>query len=201
MTENQSRIEWGVAAVAQPGQQHSGDQYVVSPLADGLLVAVIDGLGHGPKAAVAAEAAVAALNKDINDNLTALMQRCHTALVGTRGAVMSLASINAATGNLTWLSVGNVVGMLMRADRHMTPAREHLLLRGGVVGYRMPPLREFTEPIYPGDTLILATDGIRSGFMDDIPLHLAPQAMADNILDRYNRKTDDATIVVARFVG
>lgn len=201
MTEAYDLFEWGAAMLPQAGQTECGDQYLVEPLPNGLFVAVVDGLGHGPKAAVAAGAAIEALRGSTNDDLPSLMQRCHQALVGTRGAVVTLAALDVHTSSLTWLSVGNVSAMLIHSDREATSARDHLLLRGGVVGYRMPPLRAFTERLYPGDTLLIVTDGIRSTFIEDIPVYLSPQAMADTILDRYNRKTDDATVVVARYKG
>lgn len=195
-------LEWGAAMLAQGGQTECGDQYWFHPLPTGLVLAVVDGLGHGPKAAEAAGAAVKSLRAQADDDLVSLMQSCHQALMGTRGAVITLAALDVTRAALTWLSVGNVAGMLIHANHnsHM-PAREHLLLRGGVVGYRMPKLRLFNEPLLPGDTLILTTDGVRSTYADDLPLHLPPQAMADTILDRYNRKTDDATVVVVRYKG
>jgi serine phosphatase RsbU (regulator of sigma subunit) len=111
---------------------------------------------------------------------------------------MSLALMQPAASRLAWLSIGNVSGLLLRADRSATPAREHLLLRGGVVGYRIPPLRTFNERLDPGDTLLLVSDGIRSGFVEELPLALPPQQLADHILAHHNRQTDDATVLVAR---
>lgn len=201
MNNGYKPIEWGAAIMSQANQPDCGDQYFIDNLPHGLFLAVVDGLGHGPKAAVAAQAAVEALRPNTHDDLPSLMQRCHQALTGTRGAVITLASLDINSSRLTWLSVGNVAGMLLRADRSATPSRAHLLLRGGVVGYRMPTLRPFTEPLYPGDTLVLASDGIRSTFVEDIPLQLPPQQIADNLLERYSRKTDDATVVVARYKG
>jgi hypothetical protein len=53
-----------------------------------------------------------------------------------------------------------------------------------------------------GDTLIFATDGVRSDFASE---HLAhddpPQQLADRILARWGTKTDDALVLVARYVG
>ncbi|MBI5670137.1 MAG: SpoIIE family protein phosphatase [Chloroflexi bacterium] len=201
MNEGYKPIEWGAAMLAQAGQKDCGDQYLIEPQPNGLFLAVIDGLGHGPKAALAAQTAVEALRPYTDDDLPSLMQRCHQALMGTRGAVVTLARLDLRASALAWLSVGNVSAMLIHSDRNAATARDHLLLRGGVVGYRMPPLRVFTERLYPGDTLVIVTDGIRSTFVEDIPVHLPPQVMANAILDRYNRRTDDATVVVARYNG
>src|SRR5438132_6905050 len=56
-------IEWGVASLALPGEAESGDRHLVKPVGTGVLVAVVDGLGHGAEAASAAKAAVAALER------------------------------------------------------------------------------------------------------------------------------------------
>ena len=54
-------IAWGMAQAVLAGQTVSGDRHLVSPCRDGLLVAVVDGLGHGEEAAKAAEIAVSTL--------------------------------------------------------------------------------------------------------------------------------------------
>ncbi|MFN8376928.1 MAG: SpoIIE family protein phosphatase [Anaerolineae bacterium] len=188
-------IEFGIAQMSKPGFELSGDGYVLEQHDKGTLVAVIDGLGHGDKAHHAAQAAVAALKHMPHDSAMSLMQRCHLALTGTRGAVISVATL--VNDQLTWLGVGNVEGVLLRADGK-TP-RERLLLRGGVVGYRMPTLRTFNLPLQRGDTLIFATDGVRSAFADNLPLHATPQHIAQTILDTHCRHTDDALVLVVRY--
>ena len=52
-----SAIEWGVASRALPGQPTSGDLNVVKSFPDGVLVAALDGVGHGEQAATAARIA------------------------------------------------------------------------------------------------------------------------------------------------
>src|SRR2546430_3534138 len=85
-------IEWGVASLALPGEAESGDRHLVTPVGTGVLVAVVDGLGHGAEAASAAKAAVAALERHATESPAPLLERCHRALKGTRGAVMSVAA-------------------------------------------------------------------------------------------------------------
>jgi hypothetical protein len=52
-----------------------------------------------------------------------------------------------------------------------------------------------------GDTLIFATDGIREGFTEGLALSDPPQQLADRILARYTKGTDDALVLVARHAG
>ena len=87
-------IEWGVASSTMRGQSQSGDQHLVQPYTNGLLVAVVDGLGHGEQAAAAADLAVATLINHAHESVIALLKRCHDALRNTRGVVMTLASFN-----------------------------------------------------------------------------------------------------------
>ena len=196
-------IEWGVAARALPGESQSGDLHLVKQIGTGALVAVVDGLGHGAEAASAAQAAVAALERHAIESPLLLIERCHRALQGTRGAVMSVAMFARRERSMTWLGVGNVEGLLLYGDgaaRSGSP-RTSLVTRGGIVGSELPRLHPVVLPIAPGDTLIFATDGIREGFADGLSPEAPPQQLADQILARYGKGTDDALVLVARFLG
>ena len=197
-----SALEWGVATLALGGQTVSGDQHLVRLLPTGSLVAVMDGLGHGQDAALAAKIALATLEA-ASDQLSviALMQRCHEALTQTRGVVMSLALFNQLEYTMTWLGVGNVAGVLLRTDPATNPAQENLLLRGGVVGYQLPALSAAVVPVMPGDLLIFATDGLNGNFAHGVPVNESPQRLATRILAQHGKGTDDALVLVARWHG
>ena len=194
-------IEWGVAARTMAGCAESGDHYLIESFPDGVLVVVIDGLGHGDGAASVAKTAVAALEGHGRESVEHLLGRCHKKLSGTRGVVMSLASFRAQEGTMTWVGVGNVVGFLLRAHARAGRPREVLLPRGGVVGYRLPTLYPVVVSIAPGDTLLFATDGVRSSFTDGLTSHGSPQQIADRVLSSHMRGTDDALVLVARYIG
>ena len=202
-TEPSSILDWGFASVALPGESTSGDLHLVQPFADGsgVLVGAVDGLGHGQEAAAAARRAVDTLRDHAHESVIALVRRCHEALHRTRGVVMSLASFNTTDDTMSWLGVGNVEGLVLRADPGAGPAagRETILLRGGVVGYELPQLRGTVVPIAPGDTLIFTTDGIRAGFEVGLATGDPPQRLADQILARFASGTDDALVLVARY--
>ncbi len=195
-------IEWAVSERAFAGAARSGDQYLVEPLPGGVLVAVVDGLGHGPEAFVAARRATEVAGQWADEPVDDILRHCHEALKGTRGAVMSLAALRADEDRMAWLGVGNVEGALFRsAPSDDRPEREALLARPGVVGYRIPSLRVAVLPIAPGDTMLFATDGIASAFLDDPPLHLSPQQLAEDTLVRFGRATDDALVLAFRYRG
>lgn len=193
-------IEWGFVSMPLQGQAVSGDKYIIKPFPNGILMAVVDGLGHGYEAAAASDVAIATLDTYANEPIIPLVKRCHEALRGTRGVVMSVASFNLPDRTMTWLGIGNIEGILLREDANAVPSRKNLLLRGGVLGYQLPPLKESVIPVMPGDTLIFATDGIRSGFEKNIKLNDKPQQIASNIMAQFNRGTDDALVLVIRFI-
>ena len=199
-------IDWAVAARTLAGQTVSGDQSIVQPFPGGVLVAVVDGLGHGEEATAAANLAIAVLREHADESVVALLQRCHHRLKGTRGVVMSLASFSGQTRAMTWAGIGDVEGVLLRAAYSAQPARESILLRGGVLGYQLPLLRATTVSVTGGDLLIFATDGIRSGFAQAPLLNNplirqaadGPQQLANRLLADYGKETDDALVLVAR---
>ncbi len=195
-------IDWGVATVALAGETESGDLHLVKRVGRGTLVAVVDGLGHGAEAAAAARAAVAALDQYAEESLQPLVRRCHEALAGSRGVVMSLAYFGGVQPSLTWLGVGNVEGVVLYAAPNARPARASLVTRGGIVGgSELPQLRPAAVPVAAGDLLIFATDGVRGGFTEGLPTDATPQQLADQILARHGKGTDDALVLVARYAG
>ncbi|HVH67098.1 MAG TPA: SpoIIE family protein phosphatase [Gemmatimonadales bacterium] len=198
-----AQLEWGVATLTLPGERESGDLHLVKAVARGVLVAVVDGLGHGSEAAAAAHAAVAALDLHAGESVLPLLERCHRALQGTRGAVMSLALFDPAGRSMTWAGVGNVEGRLLYADGpgRVPRLRGSLVTRGGIVGSELPRVQSQTLPVGAGDTLIFATDGIKEGFADGLPADVTPQQLADQILACCGKSTDDALVLVARCRG
>ena len=196
---DRSVVEWGAAEYAL--ERDCGDAQVVAPFEGGALVGVIDGLGHGWEAAQAAREAVRVLEEHAGEPVSELVQRCHEALRNTRGAVMTLASFDARGSSMTWAGVGNVEALLLRGDPTAEPAREAVNLRGGVVGYQLPQVRTSSLRVSPGDTLVMATDGVRSSFAADLRPYERPQDMADGILARHARRADDALVLVARYLG
>jgi negative regulator of sigma-B (phosphoserine phosphatase) len=194
-------VEYGVAKFVLPGQGESGDHHLVCCNRNGILIAAIDGIGHGEEAAKASEAAAALLRSSADEPIISLVQRCHDRLRATRGVVLSLAFIDPEHGMMTWLGVGNVQGVLMRADAKKGNVRESLLLRAGVVGSQLPALQAAVLPIVQGDTLFFATDGVQSDFSVTLSVRENPQRAADRILEQYRSGNDDALVLVSRLTG
>ncbi|HEX2379070.1 MAG TPA: SpoIIE family protein phosphatase [Gaiellales bacterium] len=188
-----------MAARPIAGEHVSGDRHVAVS-STRLVVAVIDGLGHGPEAAHAAGRAAEIVETHPDERPDALLRRCHDALRNTRGAAMTVASIDPVVGEMTWLGVGNVQATVLQR-RTRDARREWVPLRGGVVGYLLPALRPGTVRLQRDDVLVLATDGVRPVFGEWPAPAEAPQDVANRILADQSRGTDDALVLVARYRG
>jgi negative regulator of sigma-B (phosphoserine phosphatase) len=194
-------IEWGIASRCRLGEATSGDLAVVRVLPEGALVAGIDGLGHGSEAARAANKAAAVMRESPTQDLVRLVQRCHSALGGTRGAAISLAFISASESRMTWLGVGNVEGRVMSGDPAATRPRDSLALGRGVPGHELPAVRAAAITMRPGDVVVLATDGVDAGFADSLELSGSSQAISERILSDHWKPPDDALVIVVRYLG
>jgi negative regulator of sigma-B (phosphoserine phosphatase) len=193
------QLETGVAGRAHPGEDRSGDRAVLAAGDGGVLVAAIDGLGHGGAAADAAAAAAAVLEAAPGSDLSGLLARCHAALRRTRGAVVTAAWFDVAAGRLSWTGVGNVDGRLVRTGDAGRRATEGAFVRGGVLGYNLPLVRVTSAGLEDGDTVVLATDGVGSGYGEAVAAGGPAQAVADRILAEHARDDDDALVVIVRY--
>jgi phosphoserine phosphatase RsbX len=194
-------IDWDVNTRALDHGAVSGDVHVVKECEEGVLLAALDGAGHGEAAHDAAVAAARILEAYAGEPAVTLMARCHEALTRTRGASMTLAWFRTREDKLDWLGVGNVEGRLIRARPHAAPRSEAIVLQRGVLGYRLPLLRPASLPISPRDLVVLATDGIHADFAEEINVWHTPARIAADIMDRHWKGNDDALVVVARYLG
>lgn len=194
-------LNCAVACVPRAGEAASPDLYLVRPTDRGALLAVLDGAGHGVEAIAVAQRAAAIVSEHASEGVIALIRLCHEKLIGTRGAVISLISVDGIESTITWAGVGNVGGVLLRSEVFGPKACDSIPLQPGVVGYRLPPLQASVTPIAPGDLLILATDGIRRDFVQAFSLDDEPGSIAEYISSNFARGDDGRLVLVARYLG
>jgi negative regulator of sigma-B (phosphoserine phosphatase) len=194
-------LERGVAGQAHEGEGRSGDLAVFAPLQRGGLVAVIDGLGHGDAAADAAEQAAAIIERYADEPPQRMLERCHEQLRRTRGAVMTLAWFDLEARTMDWTGVGNVEARFVRAGAGVDARHASPVVLGGVVGYNLPQVRMGTVALEPGDAVVLATDGVAADYSASLESGVPAQQLAERVLERHGKGTDDALAVVVRYLG
>jgi negative regulator of sigma-B (phosphoserine phosphatase) len=175
----------------------SGDVAVFEATSTGGLVCVIDGLGHGPDAADAAELCASVVRSHAEAAPRDLIEACHKALMRTRGVVMTAAWFDLERSQLSWVGVGNVDARLVRQGPELR--EEVALVFGGVLGYRLPRVRPATMRVERGDMLVMITDGIEPAISPALAAGGAAQALAERILSQHGRGSDDALALVVRY--
>lgn len=178
-------------------QEPSGDAFAVIEDADCLTVAIVDGVGHGPLAHHAAEAAIDSIRRSLLGKpgaaLAEVLEECHQALRATQGAAVGICRLDPNQRSTTYLGVGNTSFL-----RH--PNRNGIgVSLPGIVGYRMRTLRAFDTDLVAGDVYALHTDGVSRLFT---PSDYAPMPLSiavKSALRDHGKITDDAAIVMVRF--
>ena len=196
-------IEWAAAGRPIPGEHVSGDQPIAIGIdEDAALFGVIDGLGHGPAAETAALRAVDALTRASGERLEVLVQLCHRVLAGTRGVAMTLVRVDFEAGVLAWTGVGNVAADLVAKAATGIHIRSSARLTAGIVGYRIPEIRPAqVVSIRAGDLILMTTDGIAEDHLEHIDFAAPATAIAEHILTKHCKETDDAMVLAARHRG
>jgi serine phosphatase RsbU (regulator of sigma subunit) len=189
-----AKLKYGVYNRAKAGYAVSGDAYFVKEYPDGILACLVDGLGSGEPAAEAAQATIRCVADHHQDPLVQIVTGCHEAIRNTRGVVMALVRINTLERKLSFVGVGNI-GFRAWSAESVQP-----ISSAGIVGSRLPTLREFSFVYTPGDLIILYSDGVSRRFtLDGIVERMAPlppQRLAEAIADDYAKRDDDVTLVV-----
>lgn len=190
------RLLIAAALRPHPTETVSGDAWTIDWQANGCRIAVIDGLGHGPGAALAALRAREVLAAVPVLGPAEAIRVCHEALHDTRGAVIGIVAIDFSTGRLSYAGIGNIEGRIISATRS-----ERLLSARGIVGAMLPTIRPVEFALPEEWTLVIHSDGV-SERLDPDQIErfgtLDVQSIADVILARWGRATDDASVVVVR---
>ncbi len=104
-------------------------------------ILLVDGLGHGPIAAEAADAALRAYD-DVRGHADAeTIARLHQALRPTRGAAASLLHLPQGADEVSFVGVGNVLGVV--ASELET---RRMVNFNGTLGHTLKNVRSFVYP-------------------------------------------------------
>jgi anti-sigma regulatory factor (Ser/Thr protein kinase)/serine/threonine protein phosphatase PrpC len=194
--ERTSALRFGSWSRPRPGEEVNGDAYFVSEHDGELLLAVIDGLGHGRGANEAARAAVETLEQWQGEPLEELVWGVHESLRATRGAVMGAVVIGRSRESFTYVGVGNVEVRLLGSTAPGRPVPSN-----GTLGARLSNVRVWPHRLDEGTTLVLASDGVSATWDINAYPGLAaksPQMLAGVLLRDFSRNSDDATVLVYR---
>lgn len=191
---------FAVGAVARPLMEGDdcGDATACWEQGQKLYLCLVDGLGHGEFARLAALAALASVQQQPPAPLPMIFAQCDRDIQETRGVAMGIAVVDPVARTVTFCGVGNIrIVLLGQRPRHFSCSY-------GIVGAGFKSLLVETLPFTPGDTLILTSDGIMEHFMAPDPRPVeswSARGLAEAILAEWGVATDDASVLVCRALG
>lgn len=184
----------GVVCVPARGESDCGDAWRIVLGQQRISVLLVDGLGHGPEAAAAADIASDMFPRVASHSPEAILSAMSDAMRGSRGAAVSVVAIDTSARLARFGGVGNVDGRVLAAD-----GTEHLVPQNGIIGHTMPTLRSTSVSWPVGARLVMHSDGLSARWRIDAYsglLQAHPALMAGVIYRDFGRDRDDATVLV-----
>lgn len=177
-------------------ESECGDIGVIKEYDNQCFLALVDVLGHGSGAREVALLAKRYLEENYKKDLPDILNGLHEHLKGTRGAVVAMCHLDILTGELTYVGIGNItVRIFGSKPTRLTP-------KDGVIGYSMTKFQKHSIKLYPGDKILMHSDGIKEHF-DVIDcmgiLKENAESIAIKILDLFGKKNDDASCIILKY--
>jgi len=189
-------LEIGTVAAPFPGETVCGDSIAWFQEPQRTAVLAVDGLGHGPQAAEAADEAVASFQQHSQKKPGEIISRIHDALKKTRGAAVAVAEIRPLTGELTYAGIGNISGVVMVGERSRS-----LISHNGIAGHQLHRIQEFKAEWTPSTILVMHSDGLHTRWdLSQYPGLVRRKAalIAGVLLRDFRRERDDASVLVVK---
>ncbi len=186
----------GGVSIPKPGERACGDAWATH--ADGPVrtVFMVDGLGHGTEAAVAANEAVAQFQRSHHEPPAQIVHAVHQALRHTRGGAVAVARIDPGSATVSFVGLGNIAAAVVGGG-----TVRRMVSHNGTAGHNARKIQAFDYPCGPGALLVMHSDGLSSGWsLDGYPglQRMHPLLVAGVLYRDFARGRDDATVVVAR---
>jgi anti-sigma regulatory factor (Ser/Thr protein kinase) len=190
-----------VAILGRPceGESVSGDDASFQRRGDELMLAVTDGLGHGPSAQEAAQKAIEVFASSNAPDPVGLLAACQATLSATRGAVMAVVTLTPQPGGarLRQAGLGNI-------SCHVYQPKNAVRLPStpGVLGQPgpKPRIQEQSASLTGRYVLVMFSDGLSSRLdlsEEAALLREPPLLVAHQLLLAHGRSYDDNLILVA----
>jgi hypothetical protein len=188
---------WQIGIATRPCHRAAvnGDSFIIRERDGRLLAGVIDGLGHGEAAQVAAVAAQSYVQSNFDLPLDQLFWGVSRVCQGTRGVVMALVRFESATA-MTSANLGNIETRTWTGGE-----RFEMTVQRGFLGAQEDHVRVQQHRWHPDWMLVLHSDGLRGQWQwSDFPglEHASSQAVANQLFKTLAKENDDATVLAVK---
>jgi anti-sigma regulatory factor (Ser/Thr protein kinase) len=182
-------------AVAVRGENTCGDAWISKTEAQGTLILLSDGLGHGPLAAAASQQAQRIFLQRSDRTPAQLLEDIHRGIRSTRGAAAAIALLDHANRRVEYCGVGNISGIIC-GDK-----QQYMISASGTIGHTAAKFQSFSYA-WPDNALVLMfSDGLQTrlslqGYAGIMRRH--PALVSALLYRDFKRGRDDASIVTVR---
>jgi hypothetical protein len=186
----------GAISVPKSGEQVCGDGWRLRHDAEGVSAFLVDGLGHGPQAAEAADAAMTAFSRQQSRDPSNVLQAVHNGIRHTRGAAGAILDVSRAKHTARFSGIGNVCCAIV--DRE---SRRQAVSNNGTLGHSARNFREYTYTWADDAAFVMHSDGLTSHWALDTYKGICqrhPAVIAAVLYRDFSRHRDDATVLVGR---
>ena len=188
--DNYFKVSYGIRPCV--GEIVSGDDVVLLRHESYILIGIIDGLGHGKKAAAVAQD----LKKYIQQHhflpLDELLTQAHEAFKGTQGAVVTLAKIT-NNGDAEFCAIGNAETRVFSRNRNII-----LLPKDGAIGIRSRKIESTRWDLQNNESLLMFSDGLSRQILKPTSNcnFLYPSGVDINrAINNYGKSYDDVSLI------
>jgi Anti-sigma regulatory factor (Ser/Thr protein kinase) len=192
-----SKAELGAIVVPKPGEVCCGDGFFSVTTKNHLKLFLGDGLGHGPEAAKAVEAAGSAFAECPDTYPPDILRYINAAVRKTRGLVGTVAVFDIKLKKWAICGIGNI------ATRINGPTlSKNYMAYNGIIGLNVPRTLNAQEIEHEkGQVLVMYSDGLKSRwettrFTGILRCDLSLLAAA--LYKEYTRHNDDASVAVCK---
>lgn len=193
------RADVGAIAVCAPGETVCGDGWALAQAGHQLALMMADGLGHGPVANEAAQAAERAFHRGPFESPAVQVERMHQALRSTRGAAVAVAVADLDSRRFAYAGAGNISGRILSGTEDRSLMSHH-----GTAGLAVRRMQDQHYEWPPHAVLVMHSDGLSARWdlaHDRGLLQHHPSVVAAWLLRSHSRGRDDATVVVLQLRG
>lgn len=189
---------WGVVSRPAPHEVRCGDGWRIAERPGEFTMMMVDGLGHGVDAAIAADEAGDVFDADPFAPLPLILQNAGVRLQGTRGGAMAVVRIDARHRAVRFVGIGNIAAHLRaRGDE----GGRGLVSHNGIVGGEVRKIQEFSHDCPEDGLLVMHSDGLQGRwslkpYAGLIARH--PAVIAGTLYRDFTRGRDDVTVAVVR---
>ncbi|GAA4463499.1 serine/threonine protein kinase [Nibrella saemangeumensis] len=190
-------FEFRSLLVPKPGETLCGDGCSVKLMPGHIKLFLGDGLGHGPEANAAVQAAIKAFRLCPDHRPIDIIRHIHRSVNKTRGLVGSVVVYDTQTRQWTWCGVGNI------STRLSGPMiTKNFLPYNGIIGMNLPhTMNDHVLPLERGQLLVMCSDGLQSRW-DHLKypfiLRYDLTILAAALYKDYARQTDDSSLFIGR---